>query len=329
MTGFISLVCILFVPRSYAVEDFMPRQGTQYWNLKTGSTIGYFKLESSQELKRSPIIYLHGGPGGMVSDLAIGSLSKLMDQGHDMYFYDQVGSGHSERLDDISEYSVNRHQEDLEEIIRGIGSEKVILIGHSWGAILAVSYLQDNPQSIEKLVLSGPGPIMPINWKLAKLVPPKHLSLKDPEYSNQDGNKKVNTVRSRFNEKWAQLFHSKLASDQEADAFFTHLNLELSKSTDCTWDGKHEMLGGLGYYSHVMTVNSFWKQENKKHQLGKIKTPMLILRGQCDNQKWGFVSEYLDLFENAELKIIEGVGHSIINKAQKEYFILISEFLSE
>jgi pimeloyl-ACP methyl ester carboxylesterase len=35
------------------------------------------------------------------------------------------------------------------------------------------------------------------------------------------------------------------------------------------------------------------------------------MKGECDNQKWGFTNEYLELFKNSELKIIPGAGHFI------------------
>ena len=108
-----------------------------------------------------------------------------------------------------------------------------------------------------------------------------------------------------------------------------YLNLELSKSTDCVLNENRIVEGGGGFYSHHMTVNSFRNVEDKRNELKAMKTPILILRGQCDNQKWGFTKEYLDLFVNAELKIIEGAGHGIINSAQEQYNELIYEYLKE
>jgi pimeloyl-ACP methyl ester carboxylesterase len=51
----------------------------------------------------------------------------------DVYLYDQIGSGWSDRLDDIRQYTALRHKKDLEAIVQAIGAEKVILIGQSWG----------------------------------------------------------------------------------------------------------------------------------------------------------------------------------------------------
>ena len=329
LTGILILASVLFLPRQYDVDPFQERKGTKYWELKTGSTIGYFKIESFGSDKKSPIIYLHGGPGGRVHDKAIEALRPLSSQGHDLYFYDQAGSGHSQRLTNIEEYSVERHQKDLKEIVSIIGADKVILIGHSWGALLAINYLEDYEETVEKLVLTGPGPILPINTAIINEIPPDSLSLTEPEYSNKEGNQKAYNWRSRLIEKWAYLFGTKLASDKEADDFFTYLNQELSKSTVCTVKGPQKYEGGGGFYSHIMTVKSFRDVENRRERLKKSNIPLLILRGQCDNQKWGFTKEYLDLFPNSRLTIIKDVGHDIVSTKADEYITLIKEFIDE
>lgn len=326
-SGILFFLGLLFVPRNYDVEAFKEREGTEYWNLETGSKIGYYKILGKPSNSKTPIIYLHGGPGGKITDEIKESLKPLSFLGHDLYFYDQIGSGHSDRLENIEEYSAERHTNDLAEIVNKIASDKVILIAHSWGSMLATNYLQNHPQRVEKMIISGPGPIMPVNWKLRNEVPPEHLSIIKPAFSNNEGNKKANNWRSKFMTKWAILFKRKLASDKEADAFFSHLNKELIKSTDCEYDENKRVEGGGGYYSHIMTVNSFQSVENKRKDLRDLSTPVLILRGQCDNQAWGYTQEYLDIFNNVELKIIEGVGHSIINREVEKYLELIGCFL--
>ncbi|MCB0821880.1 MAG: alpha/beta fold hydrolase [Bacteroidales bacterium] len=318
---------IFFIPNHYEVPAFVERPGTQYWELNTGSRIGYTKIESSSDIKGSPVIYLHGGPGGIIRDEVIEALRPLLQQGHDLYFYDQIGSGHSVRLDDISQYTVQRHKADLAEIIEVIHSEKVILIAHSWGCLLAINYIQDYPDKVEKMILEGPGPILPINKKLKFEVPPDSLNLRQPELSNAQGNQKAHNLRSRLFTKWAYLFKSKLASDREADNFFTYLNQELNKSTFYSADHAVEMPGGGGYYAHIMTVKSFNEVPDKRDMLKEIDIPVLILKGQCDNQPWGYTREYLDLLPNAKLRIIENSGHDLVNGNRAEYVKLVGEFI--
>ncbi|MCP4438068.1 MAG: alpha/beta hydrolase [Aureispira sp.] len=321
------LLYVLFYPQKYDVLAFEKRPNTKYWELQNGSKIGYTLLKGTPSGNKPPIIYLHGGPGGMVSDETIDLLKPIAAKGFDVYLYDQVGSGHSNRLEDVSEYSVSRHKEDLALIVEAIGTEKIILFGHSWGTMLAIDFFADNAAIVEKIICSGPGPILPMNRKIGQLNPPDSLSLITPKYSNKEGNEKAYNLRAKLIRFWATILETKLASDKEADDFFTYLNSQLSKSTTCDGSGVVEYRGGGGYYSHVMTVQSFWEVENKRAKIKDSKVLLLILRGQCDNQKWGYTQEYLNLFPNAQLKIIEGAGHSIEQRYQDKYIKMMEAFL--
>ncbi|MCB0523862.1 MAG: alpha/beta fold hydrolase [Saprospiraceae bacterium] len=329
--AFIVLIMVLaglcFIPGTYVVLPFKERVNTQYWELSTGSRIGYTKIEGAVEEKRNPVIYLHGGPGGMIKDKAIEALKPLASLGFELYFYDQIGSGHSKRLDNIAEYSVVRHLLDLEEIIKTIGAEKVILIAHSWGTMLAMQYAQKHPDKLEKMVFDGPGPLLPINRSLINDVPPDSLHLREPAFSNKDGNNKAYNLRSKLILKWAYLFHKKLASDKESDNFFTHLNEALSRSTSCDGQETSRFEGGGGYYAHIMTLKSFDAVPDEKELIKNIQIPVLIIRGQCDNQKWGFTKEYLDLLPNAKLAILENSGHELLDDHKEQYIQLVREFL--
>jgi pimeloyl-ACP methyl ester carboxylesterase len=68
-------------------------------------------------------------------------------------FYDQRGCGES---GDASDYSWERHVEDLARLIQEVSPEEpVFLAGSSWGAMLAWYYTERHPSSVERLVLSG------------------------------------------------------------------------------------------------------------------------------------------------------------------------------
>src|SRR5688572_11128075 len=117
----VSVLCYrLFWPTHYHVIHLKERTGTKYWNLSTGSKIAYTFIESKGIKKPYPLIYLHGGPGSGITDLQIETLRPLSNDGYDIYVYDQIGSGHSERLNDITQYTADRHKKDLEQIVSTI-----------------------------------------------------------------------------------------------------------------------------------------------------------------------------------------------------------------
>ena len=324
---FAVLVLFNFVPRSYHSPNFQTRENTQYWDLPTGSNIGYTKLEGLGEKKPYPVVYLHGGPGGAVSDVTINALRDLTKDGYDLFFYDQVGSGHSSRLDRIAEYTVDRHVADLFAILKNIGVDKVILIGQSWGALLATQFIAEHPTNVVKLIVTGPGPILPIHFELAQVVPPDSLNLEPPQHSNREGNLKTQNIRTKMMKIWAYIFGNKLATDAEADDYATYLFSEVNKSTTRDSQTAKKATSGAGYYAHIMTVQSFGDVIDKRAQLKTSDIQVLVMKGQYDNQKWGFTSEYLTIFKNSKLTTFPDCGHFIEFENPTEYLIEIRRFL--
>jgi proline iminopeptidase len=329
LLSLVAYMLAVFIPRSYDVPQMYQRKGTQYWDLQTGSKIAYTLVSAKGIKKPFPIIYLQGGPGGFISDRNIKMLAPLSEDGFDIFLYDQIGSGQSERLSDINEYTADRHKKDLEELIKKIGSEKVILIGQSWGAILATLFIADNPDKVEKVILTGAGPIQPMREELLNTDAPDSLNLRKPHYSNREANEKSKNIRINAITFWAKSFGKKLASDKEADDFQTYLNIELNKATVCDTSNALKAEGGGGFYAQLMTVQSFKEIQDIRPKLKGSKVPILLMKGQCENQSWGFLNEYIELFQNHQLKIIPNAGHSISVEQPELYLKTIREFLNQ
>jgi proline iminopeptidase len=326
--AFLVIIIFFFLfPRSYGLPPLEQREGTQYWRLATGSEIAYTHLHARGEKKPYPVIFLQGGPGGPIYDRNIKSLEPLTEAGYDVYLYDQVGCGYSGRLKDIEEYTVERHRKDLEEIVMLLGAEKVILIGQSWGSMLAAEYIAFNPAKIEKVIFTGPGYILPVNDSLAEIKAPDSLGLVAPQFTNRQGRENIYNSRAKAVEWCARSFGIRLGSDAEMDEFATILSCEMGKSTLCDPSLNGAPENRSGFYSMVKTVQSFENAEDIRQKLHNCTVPALIMRGQCDGIKWGYVTEFLELFTNHRLIIIPGAGHSISREQPELYIRNMLEFL--
>lgn len=104
------------------------------------------------------IVVLHGGPGGDYRSML--NCSKFSDDGFYVVFYDQRGSGLSKRFDKESYTSMQLFIDELDGVIRHYRQrpdQKVILMGHSWGAMLATAYVNEHPGQVSGAVLIEPG----------------------------------------------------------------------------------------------------------------------------------------------------------------------------
>ncbi|MDX6505388.1 MAG: proline iminopeptidase [Gaiellaceae bacterium] len=115
-----------------------------------------------------------------------------------MVFYDQLGSGDSDRPDDASLWTVETFIEQLDSVRAGLGLERLHLFGSSWGGMLALEYALTQPAGLASLVLNSTPTSAP-RWaaetlRLLALLPPgldekaaekefkrRHISRLDPE----------------------------------------------------------------------------------------------------------------------------------------------------
>ena len=103
------------------------------------------------------LIILHGGPGNDYRYLS--NCKEFANEGYRVVFYDQRGSGLSKRHPQDS-YSIQVMLDDLEAVIdhyRTQPNQKVFLLGHSWGAMLATAYVNAYPDRIDGVILGEPG----------------------------------------------------------------------------------------------------------------------------------------------------------------------------
>lgn len=109
------------------------------------------------------VVALHGGPGGDYRYLL--NCKDLISEGFRVVFYDQRGSGLSQRFSKKSYQALGAGVTDLmyDELhgviahYRKSAAQKVVLLGHSWGGMLASGYAGKYPDDIQGLIVCEPG----------------------------------------------------------------------------------------------------------------------------------------------------------------------------
>jgi proline iminopeptidase len=103
-----------------------------------------------------PLVVLHGGPdfnhNYLLPELdRLGSLVRLV-------YYDQRGRGKSSSGVAPEDVTVESEIDDLEALRRHFGFEQMVLLGHSWGAILAMEYATRHADRASHLILMNTAP---------------------------------------------------------------------------------------------------------------------------------------------------------------------------
>ncbi len=299
-------------------------EGRSYWELSTGSRIAYVGVLAEGNARPAPVIFLHGGPG--VPDLKGDAryFGRLARDGFDVYVYDEAGSGRSTRLDDPRGYTLERDVADLEAIRREIGAERVILIGHSYGGVLAAAYAASHPERVAKMVLSSPGDPRPsvggtsmlfrlsTQEKLvvyALLLPPRPM---------------LAYALLQVNPEAAHAF----APDTEMDARFDRVYNATRPALHCESEPAGPELHGLGFYANQYPQSA--TREPRPDFLSEFAgndTPTLIMKGRCDYLSWSSAAEYLEALPEAQLVYLREAGHNAYQDDPERYMAVVRAFL--
>ncbi len=83
-----------------------------------------------------------------------------------LVYYDQRGRGRSSPVADPQAITVETELDDLERVREHYQLESMVLLGHSFGAILALEYALRLPRRVAGLILMNPAPASAADWAL-------------------------------------------------------------------------------------------------------------------------------------------------------------------
>ena len=107
---------------------------------------------------RPLVVFLHGFPEFWWSWRH--QLDALSDAGFWCVAPDLRGYNESDRPEGIDAYEIEKLVGDVEGLIRALGRESAIVVGHDWGAVIAWAFAQERPAMVERLaILNVPHPV--------------------------------------------------------------------------------------------------------------------------------------------------------------------------
>ena len=277
-----------------------------------------FHLETRGDASKPVVIFLHGGPGGDYR-----SLLRLADRhagysladDHLLVFWDQRGTGLSQRLDHDA-VSIARYVDDLNALIdRYSPTRPVYLVGHSWGAMYATRFINQYPHKVAGAVLIESGPLdgatmerlegdmrdfalgsellNDIAWNIQFLTPDDHARM---DYERllgiRDGQSKYHLSKSDPEPGWRQ------------GAAAARWLME---------DGQD----ARGLFTYDFTTN-----------LAKFTIPVLFVAGS-ESEVLGpsLQREQVERYPSATLSIVDGAGHDVQWVKAAEVCSLIRSYL--
>jgi len=131
-------------------DGYVPFRGYRIW---------YRVVGTAAEPGKLPLLCLHGGPGFTWDSFE--PLEAMAATGRQVVFYDQLGCGNSDVPTDASIHTVGLYLEEVAVVRRVLGLDRVHVLGHSWGGMLAMDYALTQPAGLASLILADTGASVP------------------------------------------------------------------------------------------------------------------------------------------------------------------------
>lgn len=306
MKPFAVACCLSFAFLQIATPVYAEGPQPQMLSLPTGSTLATWKVPATtKSAHKTPVIFLHGGPGLYTEPRRIAEGAVFRSLGFDTLYFDQAGGGKSASLP-VAQYSLERAVADLEALRAAQGSDRVILWGNSFGASLAAIYADRYPQHVAGLVLTSPGMF------------PGFAGKRDYGRTNRghvDYSKSLKSAISRI-DKDAVAAEATLSQADAAKIFDELVSSELIDGVLCKGStARTEPLVGGGSLYAQRAISRDVKKLNFRPAVRK-PLPTVIIRGTCDFIPLSSAEKYQQLF-GGEIVNVEESGHGLFEHHYK------------
>ena len=256
---------------------------------------------------------MHGGPGASHDYLE--NLSALASDTRRVIFYDQLGSGRSDKPDEatIARWQVQRFVDELAMLRRELGLDRVHILGQSWGGMLAIEYALTQPAGLVSLILSNTTSSIPL-WvaeanRLRAELPPE-----------------INATLLRHEEAGT----TDLAEYQEAMmAFYDRHVIRVKPMPDFV----QRAFDNMGAVYFIMNgpsefhVTGTIKDWDRTDRLSEIHVPTLIISGEYD-EATPVINEVMRKgIPGSEWVMLENCSHISNAEEPERYMQLVQNFL--
>jgi proline-specific peptidase len=288
----------------------MNSETTRGYVASDGVKIYYERLGAGE-----PLFLLNGGPGfphEYLQELrALAPYAQLV-------FYDQRGTGNSDKADRAT-YTMDANVEDLENLRRALGLERVRVFGHSWGGILAQAYILKYPNAVTKLILADTFSSIAdlqatFDRMLAALPPETRAVVAKCEHEGiyAHGDSYPPEYQAALDAAYEPIFISIPPPDYLQNTF-----------ARIAYDVYRTMWGEESEFRITGTLKDF----DFFPRLHEIRVPTLVIVGASDMPTIAVAQKTVNAIPSARLKVFEHSRHFPFLEEPEKFVRVVSEFL--
>ncbi len=279
----------------------MPIDDTSLWVVERGPDEGL------------PLLVLHGGPGLDHHEFA-DYLDPLTERGVRLVLVDQRACGRSERPSPQT-WTLGRFAQDVIMLARALRLDRYAVLGHSYGAFVALQHAVDYPGMAAATIVSGGIPSMRFLQRVEEnLQAFEPAELRDQVIASWAREPEVSTAEE----------FDRLMRDQFPFHFADPMDPRIDEYLDRTAD--------TVYQPDVLRhfASSGYGGIEVEDRLGAVASPVLVLTGRHDRTCVVEAAEAIAAgLRDGRLVVFERSGHMTFIEEQDRYIHEVAAFLGE
>lgn len=257
-------------------------------------------------------VILSGGPGSTVHYMQ--TIANSLSKHFRCVMLEQRGTGNSV-LQKIDSTTINMklYVEDIEVLRKHVKADKLILIGNSWGSLLAFLYGTSYPQHTKAIISLGSSPIsseyakiFDDNFRL-RLLPEEKAIRNQWKEQLKDSATYIKASYERDKAGLPAYYYDRAIGLKAANAL---------KETDFN-------------YEVLPAFDQAHPKFDIRDNLYKINCPVLLVQGRQDLAGESNIIETSQLINKSEIKFIERCGHFPWEEKPQEVLEIIYTFLNQ
>jgi proline iminopeptidase len=277
----------------YPIRDgFVDANGVMIYYMSTG--------------RGQPLLILHGGPGAS-HDYFLPYLLPLARYNR-VIFIDERGSGHSQKLENPSGYTIENMVEDVEAVRQALGLGKISLLGHSFGGALAQAYALKYQRNLSHLILAS-------TWSSSAAMNQVFVRMKrnmTPELRDRIAKLEAEGLFGHGKDYEKNRYTNDYMIAAWGEGYFPYVyhnhpdpNYDPIAQGNTSWDLYREMWGEHGEF----VIDGNLKSVEYTNRLPAIKVPTLILVGEHDECDPSLSQTMHQKIAGSKLVILPNAGH--------------------
>ena len=260
----------------------------------------------------TPILAIHGGPGG--TSCRMRELSRLAGD-RPVIFYDQLGTGRSERPADTTLWVLPRFVAEIDALRSRLGLEDVVLAGFSWGGTVAAEYALARPGTGIRAVILGspllstPAWIADADTLVATLPAEVRRVIRTADSTGRYDTKEYAAAVDSFNVRYLRR--------TTTTAFPECASVEGNRAI-------YQYMWGPSEFRSTGTLRGY----DRESRLAELQMPVLLIGGEFDEARPPTLRRFQQRIPGSEVVTVPGAAHALLADAPEPTTKAIREFLA-